>query len=311
MSADLLPNSVRYVKNGAGGKWWKAAKARGQVHAGWEDVPDELLRDANMAAIERNIRSSAGGGKTQDINALRTLVERPSQHIWVTFADGRMWWCTVIDVIETNPEGASDEQGHFWLTCALPWSDHSYDGAKRLWTTELPGNVAMLEGFRATVCEPSARDEILRVIRSAEDFDAQAAEIARRSYVDAIAKLVARLRDKDFEVLIDLILSRTGWVRLAKVGGTTEGIDIEAENASTDEIAFVQIKSSAEQAVLDKYVADFNERRSRYTRMIFAVHKSKAGIESPVGEPVQVWDGKKISDLVVRTGLGGWIAKRL
>ena len=51
-------------------------------------------------------------------------------------------------------------------------------------------------------------------------------------------------------MLVDLILSRSGWARLAKLGGTTEGIDIEAENASAGEIAFVQVKSSATQATL-------------------------------------------------------------
>ena len=28
-----LPNSVRYVKNGPGGRWWATAKAEGQIHA--------------------------------------------------------------------------------------------------------------------------------------------------------------------------------------------------------------------------------------------------------------------------------------
>ena len=51
-------------------------------------------------------------------------------------------------------------------------------------------------------------------------------------------------------MLVDLILSRSGWARLAKLGGTTEGIDIEAENASAGEIAFVQVKSSATPATL-------------------------------------------------------------
>jgi hypothetical protein len=47
-------------------------------------------------------------------------------------------------------------------------------------------------------------------------------------------------------------------------GKTQEGIDIEAENPTAGEIAFVQVKSSAAQDVLDDYVDRFNQRRDRY-----------------------------------------------
>ena len=117
--------------------------------------------------------------------------------------------------------------------------------------------------------------------------------------------------EKDFEVLVDLILSRSGWARLAKLGGVTEGIDIEVENASADEIAFVQVKSSATQSTLDDYVSRFNERRDRYKRMIFVVHSPSGNITPPPDQPVQVWDGQRIARLVVKLGLGDWVATRL
>jgi hypothetical protein len=82
-----FPNSVRYIKNGEGGKWWKAAKANEQVHLGWRDIPDALLRAADMALIESMIRTAFGSkrGATQDFNALQTLLDHPSQHVWITF----------------------------------------------------------------------------------------------------------------------------------------------------------------------------------------------------------------------------------
>jgi hypothetical protein len=312
---DALPDSVRYVKNGVSGKWWKAAKAYGQIHAGWHDVPDDLLRTANLDAIESLIRSpqfgyGTKGSATRDINALLTLIDHPSRHVWVTFQDGCMWWCTVSDQLEINSENATEERGHFWLSCVLPWSDRSLGRLRHLVTSELPGNVAMLEGFRGTVCEPGASKQILRIIRNETDADVAATNRARQSYVDAVAKLVAHLGAKDFEVLVDLILMRTGWARLAKLGGVTEGIDIEVENAAAGEIAFVQVKSSAGQKVLNDYVARFNERRGHYQKMIFAVHSPQEDLAPPISESVQIWTGKKIAELVVRLGLGEWVAKR-
>jgi hypothetical protein len=68
------------------------------------------------------------------------------------------------------------------------------------------------------------------------------------------------------------VLSRSGWTRIHKVGGTTEGIDIEVENPATAEKAFVQIKSSATQEIFEESIARYEKARERYSRMIFAVH---------------------------------------
>jgi hypothetical protein len=133
----------------------------------------------------------------------------------------------------------------------------------------------------------------------------------RGCYTGAVAKLVKRLHERDFELLIDLILTRTGWMRLAEAGGTTEGVDIEVQNATAEEIAFVQVKSRAAQAVLDDYVQRFRARRDRYHRMIFAVHSAVATLNPPTGEPIQVWNDDRIAQLSVQLGLGDWVAKRL
>ena len=58
--SDALPNSVRYVKNGAGGKWWTAARANGQIHGGWRIIPDGLLHAAELVQIEALIRQGFG-----------------------------------------------------------------------------------------------------------------------------------------------------------------------------------------------------------------------------------------------------------
>lgn len=307
-----LPVSVRYVKNGAGGRWWPDAKSRSRLHAGWSQIPDEALREIDIAAMGAILREQYGArpGATQDLNALRTLLEGPSQHLWVTFEDGFLWWATVRDGITVSPSNETAEQGHFWLDLDRPWDNHSLAG-RHLAMSELPGIVTTTAGFKGTVCEPKGWREILRLIRDEEDADTAAAMSARLAYQAAVGKLVARLRPKDFEVLVDLILSRSGWTRIARIGGATEGIDIEVENPAIDEVAFVQVKGEAGQATLDDYVARFQARRERYHRMIFAVHTPKGAITAPDGDPVQVWDGTKVSELVVRLGLGDWLAKRV
>jgi hypothetical protein len=270
------------------------------------------LLKKDLPAIETLLRGEYGNkpGAKQDINQVLNLLDAPSKHIWITFEDDYLWWCTVRDGVTPNPDGETAVSGHFWLTCSRPWSNTSLTG-RLLATSELPGTVTTTAGFRATVCTPRDSEAILRLIKGETDKDAINSADRRREYELAVHKIVRRLSPQDFERLIDLILAGTGWERIAVLGGTREGIDVEAENPAADEIAFVQVKSSAGQDVLDDYVERFTQRRERYARMIFAVHTPRGRLTAPRGLPVQVWTGEKVAELVVRLGLGKWVESRL
>jgi len=238
-------------------------------------------------------------------------LDSPSKHIWVTFEDGCMWWCTVRNGAVVNPDGGSRDKGHFWLACNRTWSNRSAKG-KLLATADLPGIVTQTAGFKGTVCEPSAWQTILRIIQDEKDPDATKAADARGAYQCAIHDMIKRLSPRDFELLIDLILGRSGWVRICTLGGKTEGIDAEVENLAAAEIAFVQVKSTATQAVLNDYIQRFESRGDRYARMIFAVHTPRGKLVPPKDLPsVQLWEGDRVAKLVVRLGLGEWVEDRL
>jgi hypothetical protein len=309
-----IPNSVRYVKNGRGGQWWQAARTGGQIHLGWKCVPRNLLLTPDLPRIRQIIKTEFGPrpGATQDFNALRDLLEAPSKHVWVTFEDGCMWWCTALDGAIVNPDGESLEKGNFWLACSRPWSNRTLNG-RLLAIPDLPGTVTTTGGFKATVCTPKAWEAILRIIQDKKDPDAANAADTRNDYEQAVLRMVRRLSPRDFEELIDHILGRTGWARISTLGKTQEGIDLEAQNLAVGEIAFVQVKGSATQKVLNEYVEKFKERRDRYARMIFAVHSPGGKLSPPAELPwaVQVWTGERVARLVVRLGLGEWVESRI
>lgn len=306
-----LPTSVRYVKNGKGGQWWKAAQMNGQVHLGWKEIPHELLLNADFAIIEQKVKDEYGSRRVrQEVNALHYLLDAPSQYIWVTFEEGCMWWCTVQDGVIVNSGGETTEKGHFWLNCNRRWSKSSLKG-KLFAISDLPGTVTTVAGFRAAVCKPKYWESILRLINGEADPRVAKAAEARREYELAVRAVVQRIGWKDFEHLIDLILTRSGWDRISSLGNIQEGIDMEVENGATDEIAFVQVKSQADQKELDKYVERFNKRRDRCARMIFAVHTPNGTLTAPANMPVQLWTGERVAKLVVRAGLGKWVENRL
>jgi hypothetical protein len=222
--ADNLPATLRYVKNGGGGRWWQAAKTNQQVHLGWKTIPPELLVRPDFAKIKAFLKVQYGSkqGATQDFNQLRYLLDTPAQHIWMTFEDRFLWWCTVLDGATVNPDGESTKKGNFWLACDRAWSNRSLNGTL-LAMTDLPGTVTTVAGFKGTVCTPKAWREILRIIRDEKDPDAAEAAAARVKYRQAVEKILKRLSPQDFEQLIDLILIRTGWARISTLGKALKG----------------------------------------------------------------------------------------
>lgn len=312
-----LPSGVRYIKNGPAGQWWPTARLKGELHAGWNEVPAAVLRSGRAEDarpyVEAQFKSdgTGRGAVSRDLKALDALINRPSRFVWITFEERRMWWCTVTDHVEVANGSSTKERGHFWLRCDRPWSDRTIDGARQMILSDLPGSVTAVAGFRATVCEPAASSDILRVVRNEDDPAVQAARNARMAYRDAVVGLVRRLRPNDFELLVDLILARDGWARISALGGSGPDIDTEVENRATDEIAFVQVKSQADQSALADYAGRFSEQRDRYSRMIFAVHSPRGTLSPPPGLPIQVWGPDRIGELVVRLGLGDWIEKRV
>ena len=133
-----LPTAVRYVKTGRGGEWWQLSKDNGQIHLGWNTVPDTLILKPDFPKIERILK--AQGGAAQDFKALCALLDGPSKCVWITIENGYMWWCTVRDGAIVNPKGESSEGGHFWLVCDRPWSNKSLKGTL-LAFADLPGTV--------------------------------------------------------------------------------------------------------------------------------------------------------------------------
>jgi len=298
-----LPNSVRYIKNGGGGCWWKKAFDDKQLHAGWNPVSEDLLHGRDWLRIRPLCAN------TQDFNALKTLIDQPSQHVWITFESGFLWWCLVDDEVTVYGPSTKDT-GHFSIGCTSerPWSNESLAGRKLI-IPDLPGTVTTTQGFKGTVCRPAEPEQILRIVRGESNPLVIEARQARATYQQSVRAMLKQLSPQDFELLISLILDRTGWTRISSIGGVTEGIDMDVENWGSDERAFVQVKGAASQDELDDYIERF-QNRDHYNRMIFAVHSPRGQLRHSETN-VHFWDDNQVAALAVRLGLGGWIETKL
>ena len=95
--------------------------------------------------------------------------------------------------------------------------------------------------------------------------------------------MIAQLDWRDFEIMVDLIFARGGWQRSSAVGDGEVDVDLMLTSPTTGETAWVQIKSSAAQAVLDDYIERFH-RDGSCDRFFFVCHSPKGTLTLPISE---------------------------
>src|ERR1700751_5125927 len=83
------------------------------------------------------------------------------------------------------------------------------------------------------------------------------------------------LQPFDFELLVDLVFSTSGWRRQGIVGKTQKTLDLDLTLPSTGERAFVQVKSKTTSAELAEYVGGLDDL-GPYDRMFYVYHSGEA-----------------------------------
>lgn len=299
-----IPESVRFVRLGQGGRWVQRSHELQQLHAGWADCERAALLANDPDCLQKTGRFK-GKSLRQD-SELQHLLDRPSRHVWITTYNGHLWWTLVDDGIHFTKGGETKEQGNFYLTCQKPWSNVSLKGTL-LELEALPGPVGVVAGFRATCCVPKHERAILRAIRGEKPPEVQRFIEARSRLIDVTTDLVKNLHWRDFEALVDLVFARGGYVRVSRRGGTMESVDLELNHPESGEMIAVQIKAAFDSEQVREYLSKQLSRARRPDKLFFV---TLADAE-PIAEHVVGWNCKRVAELVVDRGLATWVASRV
>ncbi len=163
--------------------------------------------------------------------------------------------------------------------------------------------------YQGTVCEVKVPDYVVRRINGEKSPELERALTARAELQQSILPLIRQLDPTDFELLVDLIFSTSGWRRLSPVGGTQKTKDFSIQLPSTGDHAFVQVKSETSSAELASYAATLDER-GPFDRMFFVYHSSQAEL-SIDNDRVVVIGPEKLAKMVLDAGLDGWIIDKV
>lgn len=307
----IRPSAIRYIKLGQGGRWAETCLERDELHLGHAAVPHELALAGEREAIRQHLtaaglRSGVAASFAREVGEFYGLGQGC---LWITFARERLWWAFAHPEVLWLGGDGSGPHGVRSRQVIGAWRCTDLHG-RELSLAGLSTRLTQLAAYRATLCQVQESAYLLRRINAEPDPLLTRAEAVRTDLLAVTAELIQRLHWADFETLIDLLFSRSGWQRASVLGGTQADADLVLEQASTGESAMVQVKSAASQAVLDDYVERF-DAAARWSRLFFVCHTPAGELCAPAARPeVQVWTREGLAGRAVRHGLFDWLVAR-
>ena len=305
-SAPISPSQARFIRLGSGGRWARTCIDTGTLRFGVPSEPHDLCLKGDWHGAGEQLAASGmvKGAATRLMNELRDVYTLDTDCLWVTLAEGRLWWGFA------DPEMVdlrASEDGRVGIVARRmrgDWSCHNILGEELL-ISHLSSRVSQVRGYQGSVCALREIDAVCRVINGDADAAVEHTLAVERALVDAVAALIKGLHETDFEILADLTLAALGWRRRSRLGGTLADADLYVEQPATGELAMVQVKSRAGQAVLDDYVtrADANA----CDRLFFLCHTPEGDLKAGSRSDVHVWSGRTLAEKVVAAGLTPWV----
>jgi hypothetical protein len=300
----VAASSVHYIKLGRAGDWEAESLREGVLRFGYREAPHALCVGGDWAAVWAIMKERRGdaGAATRDVNQIRAFYESDETTIFITFVGGLLHWC--------RPSGAVqllEDQSHRRATLD-GWRSTSRGGA-RLSADRLSGELLKVQMFRGTICDVRAVDYLLRKLGDQLSPEITAAEEAERLMMSAIVGLMRLLTWQDFELLVDLIFSTSGWRRISQLGRTQKTTDLELVLPSTSERAFVQVKAQATRATLEDYAARLAQTQA-YERMFFVWHSGTLA-EDEGTDGVILLGPQRLSRMVLDAGLTSWLRDKV
>jgi hypothetical protein len=306
MREPISPTRVRYIKLGEHGRWEKDCLEKGTVRIGfgtgrgdrlqlclsgrWNDVADSFVADGKDK-----------GTATRFSNELRIFFEDDGSTLWITFVGERLYWGLLE---KTEPVPSADLGGvSRTVEGGWRWTDLRHEPLTK---DRLSGTLTKLAGYRGTSCDVDVADYVIRRVNGERTPQVDRAVAVSSDMKVAVIDLLRLLAPQDFELLVDLVFSTSGWRRLGIVGRTQQTLDLDLILPSTGDRAFVQVKSKTTSAELAGYVAKIQE--GTYDKMFYVFHSGEADTKD---KRVTVIGPEHLADLVMNAGLVSWLISKV
>lgn len=304
----IQPARARYIKLGRAGIWERECVERGIIRFGFNTADPERFAMCVAGRWDDLARSFEAEGEpkgnaTRFRNEAQKFFEDDGSTLWLTFVGERLLWGTLDGTpAERHPDGRGTLR-----SVRGGWKSTDLVG-EPLTKDRLSGALTKLAAYRGTSCsvEPAVADYVVRRINGHKTPEQERALAASAAVQASSIELMRLLGPRDFELLVDLVFSASGWRRLGVVGKTQKTLDMDVQLPSTGERAFVQVKSATTQRELDEYVRRLDEL-GPYERMFFVYHTGDVQTDD---DRVTLIGPERLAEMVLEAGLVTWLIRK-
>lgn len=298
-----------YLKLGKQGMWEDELENGSKARIGWSNIDIQDIQNENWNRIKKSIdqdfsKRGKKTGATQDFNALKSFCDASEDDIFITFFDGKLYWC-FLDNFKVQQDNLSK-----YRTTKINWSCTDIKG-KTLFINQISGKISKTQGFRATLCKIEEKDTLLRIINGESIPIVEQLKIKKTELNNCLQIAYSNLHWKDYEVLTDLIFRQSGWRRLSLMGENMKYMDLELIDPITKDLFQVQVKASADIKDFENYAEKFTGKG--YRKLFFVVfnhNTSLLGYQHNY-DNVQLLTGYDLADLIIDLGLTNWIIDKI
>jgi len=305
---NFSPSNVFFIKLGRGGEWESDAITKSNtLRFSFKEVPDDICARGDEDEIAKWFleRGKTSGTAKRHAREIIRFHHSPEDTLWITFFDQCLWWTFA----KVDPVRVDDETRSWKRSCIGKWSNRDLKG-NLLSFDVLSGSILSTAGFRSTVCEPAEAARIISRIRGEVSEELNEAHESLSRLRESIRKAVQQISWGDFELLVDLLISRAGFIRVNATGGTQKDYDIVCRVPITGEMLFIQVKSAHSSAEISRLCNTFHSSglSGRYLLFCHSIN-GKIQLET-LPETTQVYTDADIARLVVEHGFTDWVLEK-
>ncbi len=297
-------NKVFYIKLGAGNQINIAKKCieNDLLWLGYNEAKDETIKEAILneqqdsskewkeiwEPVRHSFPKANKQTQTSYAKAIRQFYTASEDDYFFTFLNSTMYYChpigDIIPITENNTHGGFDPGSRIRATTG--WKDHpeTTDSIKFL-ERNLSGRITKAKIYRGTIYELTGIEKETFFNTLKWEFpECKRLEEVKNTIPKLIIPVIQMLNDHDFEILVDMLLTKSGWLRVGGRGGTQKAIDMEYLIPVENKQVYVQVKSVMSDRVCKEALKLLSEELADKDNIIcyLVFHTMNSGTSIPV-----------------------------
>ena len=320
------PLNVKFIRLGSGGDRFGECKTNSTMYFGFST--DQMLDKCNSIQLNENYIEGQlvekGYKKINDtMRQIKLYFKDEGNTLWITTANRTIYFgfTTGEKAFLKNINGNNET----YKAMKFGWINEDESGAV-LNISGLNGGITKTLAYQSTICNFDEKYAKLLVNRILNIPSKEKEETVNKydALVDAIEILIKQFSTTDLELLVELIISRSGLKRIGVAGKQEEFIDFEFEHPITGEVYIVQVKSKTSRSELKGYIDKYNNYfiDNQQCKFIYAFHtadllrlqeevslwrENLTDADKDSSKEIILWNSNKLAQFTVDNGLADWV----